>query len=1114
MTATHATDVERLVEGPDEPQVPSALGRIVMLYYGWFFSGGITLTGLALLVLGDSVSGRRVLYASAALFGFQVLMEILRYLRPRFYDSVGASRFRAEAYIWAAAALVYLVGGINSPFWLLFVLPIALTAVYGDRSVFFKYFVLAQILLVVLFAVHQTGWQPAAVVQGAVYAAVFLALLESATWLYVLAHFRQEERLLHLQLLNEAAQLLIPRRPLADLAHEALGMALTLANTRQGFLLVSQRDSGRLLAHAIRGLSLSQGTTIQELSDRCRHVAGRNAQGGRAIHLPHSAQFLYGRYFHDKVESALVVPVPTAHGSVAATLHVTSPRVGHFPTPVPPLLEVYANQLATALDNAFAWEEQDRTLRHYRSLIELGQRLLERLDPQPILEQVVHYVRDALPHVAGACIFWADSRSGLYTQVARAGRDLGLPGPAAVPLHHLLSDSGDLAGDQIVISVPEAGAVHWASIGLATPPFDSLLIAQLRVGAKLMGLLLLGATEPRAFSPIDEVFLGNLAGHVALAYRNAELHHRQQTNRGRLARILQERTTWRLDQSLDALLRQTARSAVRSLGFGTAVIYLYEPERGGYAVRAVVNLPAGLEARLRSRLIARDQADQALRPEFRVGDSNVYFIPSESGVAEIEWTRYRQALGPTHPGPAQWQPDDVLLVPLRRRDGLSLGLLALDNPGDKSRPTDDEAHVFENLADQVVATIVQWRQNDKLRQLSEVLASTIEETEADALYQFIVEAGARLLEAEDCSLFLNNERNGTVEYEASSRVPRDLFERQETPISAAEGAGLTAFVAATGTSLSFVGDEYRNHPAWAGRFVEHLDYLPSHGCRSLALVALRNPGGRITGVLKVENKLGIDANLGFTEFDREILLPTLANAAAIAIERAHFYWRTSDLLVQKERDRLAGELHDLANVFHMGIMLRIEKLWEQLGGGPQHEPAQALRRLWHASRYVFGELIKMQEETRHPILIREGLVEALRNYTETINLSGVEFYSDVDARLPVDVEHALYRVAQEALSNARKHFQGISDREIRVTVSLRQEGQHTLLEVTDNGPGFDVDRELRKPESFGLTRMMEIAEGIKARCVITSERDRGSTVRVVVPAQERKEEALSVQRSV
>jgi signal transduction histidine kinase len=1081
-----------------------------MLHYGWFFSAGILLTGLALLLLRDQ-RGQRVLYVCAALFAFQALMETLRHLRPRFYDSVGVSRFRAQAYICTAAALVLLVGGIDSPFWLLFVLPIALTAVYGDRSIFFKYFVLAQILLVDLVAVYQTGWQAAAVVQGLVYAAVLVALLESATWLYVLAHFRQEERLLHLQLLNDAAQRLIPRRTLGDLAHEALSTALTLANARQGFLLVTQHDTGRLLAHAIRGLSLSQGTTIQELSDRCRSVTGRNSQSGRAVHFQHSAQFLYSRYFHDKIESALVVPVPTARGSVMATLHINSPKASYFPTPVPPLLEVYANQLATALDNAFFWEEQDRTLRHYRSLIEFGQKLLEHLDPQPILQRVVRYVRDALPHVDWAAIFWAGSRPGLYTQVAHAGHDPGLPSPAAVPLHQLFSDSSELPADQIVFSVPEAGATRWASVGVTPAPFRSLLVAQLRVGARLMGLLALGAGEPRAFSPVDEVFLGNLAGHVALAYRNAELHKQQQANRGRLARILQERAAWRLDQSLDALLRKMVRSAVRSLGFGAAVLYLLDPDQGGYVAKAITNLPASVEARLRRQLVTRDQVAGTLRPEFQVGDSGVYFIPGEAPVGEIDWARYRQALGPAHPSPSEWRTDDVLLVPLRRRDGMLGGLLALDAPMGKSRPTDDDGHVFENLADQVISTIEQWRQNDQLRQLSEVLASAIEETEATALYQFIVDAGARLLEAEDCSLFLNNTRNGTVEFEASSRLPRELLERKEVPISADEGAGLTAFVAATGTPLSFVGEEYKSHPAWT-RQVEHLDYLPSRGCRSLALVALRNPGGRITGVLKVENKQGIDANLGFTEFDREILLPTLANAAAIAIERAHFYWRTSDLLVQKERDRLAGELHDLANVFHMGIMLRIEKLWEQLDGGPQHEPAQALRRLWHASRYVFGELIKMQEETRHPILIREGLIEALSNHSETISLSGVEFRNQVPGQLPLDVEHALYRLAQEALSNAKKHFQGITGREMRVTVSLRQEDQEIVLEISDNGPGFDVDRELGKPESFGLTRMMEIAEGIRARCVITSLAGQGTTVRVTVPGQEKKEEMLPVRQ--
>ena len=1102
MTTTHAADVEQAVDNSGDQLLPSTLGRIVLRYYGWFFSIGIALMGLVLYLLGNGDAGARpVFWASIALFAFQFLMELFRHFSPRTYDSAGPSRLRAEAYILATAYLVLAVGGIESPFWLIFMLPIGLTAIYGEVNRLFKYAVFAQIALVDLVATYQTGWAPWAVVQGAVYAAVLFALLEAATWLYFLAHFRQEERLHHLNLLNMAAQSLIQRRSLGDLAQQALDMALTLTDARQGFLLISQRDSGRLLAHVRRGLALSAGTTIQDLWDRCRALAERSGQGTYVRRLERSAEFPYNRCFHDRVESAIAVQISTDHGTAA--LHVTSPDARSFGTPEPSLLEVYANQLATALDNAFAWEEQDRTLRHYRSLIELGQQLLEQFDPQSILEQVVHYLRDALPHVAGAYVFWQDSRSRLYIQAARAGRSLGLTGSMALPLQQLFGAAEELPSDPIVLSVDELDAARWLELGFPEAPFGSLLAAQLRVGAKPMGLLLLGATEPRAFSPIDEVFLGNLAGHVALAYRNAELHQRLQSSRGRLARILQERTTWRLDQSQEALLNQMALSAVRSLGFGVAVIDLYDPERGGYRTQAVARLPEEAEARLRNRLITSEQVARVTRPEFQVGDSNVYFIPSECQLAEVEWVRHRQTSGRSRSGPGQWRPDDALVVPLERRNGTRIGILTLDDPDDKSRPSDDDGHVFENLADQLVATLEQWRQNNKLRQLSETLASLIEQTEVENLYQFIVDEGARLLEAEDCSLFLNNERNGTVEFEASSCIPRELFERKEIPISKADGAGLTAFVAATGTPLAFVGDEYRAHPAWEGRFTEHLGYLPSRGCRSLALVALRNPGGRITGVLKIENKQGLDAGLGFSEFDREILLPTLANAAAIAIERSHLYWRTSQILVQKERDRLAGELHDLANVFHMGIMLRIEKLWEQLRVTQQHEPGQTLRELWHASRYVFGELKKMHEETRHPILIHEGLIEALRNYTQTIQLSGVEFSDGIGVRLPVDVEHALYRIAQEALSNAKKHFLGVTDREIHVSVSLRQDSQQTTLEISDNGPGFDADKELTKPESFGLTRMMEIAEGIRASCEISAEPGRGTRVRVIVPTQEK-----------
>ncbi len=1143
MTSSHSAGVERAVERREEQQGQPAPSRIVMRYYGWFFSSGILVTGLLLLLLGDdAVAARRVLYTSLALLGFQVLMELLRYINGTFYDGTSASRFRAEVYILTAGALVFLVGGINSPFWLLFVLPIALTAVYSDQKAIFKYAVLTQILLFDLAAVLQAGAAPRAVVQGLVYAAVITALLESTTWSYVLAHFREQQRLQQIQLLNESAQRLIKRRTLDKLVEEALDTALQFARARQGFLLITQQSTGQVLAHQIRGLSLSQGVTPQELANRYRATSLHRSRGVRLVER--GAQAVYGRSFHDddKIESALVLPIATdrgdgsaegdgsfgGHSDRLATLHLTSPKAGYF-KPVSALLEVYASQLATALDNAFYLQEQNETLAHYRSLTELGQKLLAQPDPRLILEQAVHYVRDELPQVAGAYVFLQDDYSPLYALVAQAGPDLGLPAPSAVPLQRLFQNS-DFLTEQLVPATCEIDGSRWPAIGVAPPPFGSLLAIQLRVGAKLMGLLLLGGTEPRAFSPIDRVFLGNLAGHVAVAYRNAELHQRLLANRGRLARVLQERTNWRLDQDLGPLLDQMVHSAVRSLGFGAAFIDLYDPRWGGYRTRATANLPEEVEARLRGRLISRDQVTSTLRPEFRVGDSNVYFIPSEYKLADVEWVRYRQSPGISYHGPAQWRPGDIVLVPLRRRDGVQVGILWLDNPEDRARPTTDDGQVLANLADQLVATLEQWRQKDKLGQLSEILASLIEETEAGDLYRFIVEEGARLLESEDCSLFLSYERN-TADLERAgapagdgmglavggdgeglvapvvrfevAHAPKDAVESREMHISAADGAGLVPYVAATGTSLYFVDEAYKTHRAWDGRYTT--GYPPSRGCRSLVLVALRNPGGRITGVLSVENKMGLDAGLGFSQFDREILLPALANAAAMAIERAHFYRRTNEILVQKERDRLAGELHDLGNVFHAGITLRIDKIWEQLPGFRQREASRTLRELEHASRYILGELRKMLEETRHPILVHEGLVEALRRYGEMIGLPGIELSDSIGTRLPVDVEHALYRIAQEALMNAEKHSRAMASNNLQVRVSLHRDGPNTVLEIVDNGPGFDVEKELQKPESFGLIRMQEIAWGIRGDCEISSTPGQGTRVRVTAPIVEKED---------
>jgi len=112
----------------------------------------------------------------------------------------------------------------------------------------------------------------------------------------------------------------------------------------------------------------------------------------------------------------------------------------------------------------------------------------------------------------------------------------------------------------------------------------------------------------------------------------------------------------------------------------------------------------------------------------------------------------------------------------------------------------------------------------------------------------------------------------------------------------------------------------------------------------------------------------------------------------------------------------------------------------------------------------------------------------------------IECRSDVQFRqLASILENALYRIAQEALTNACKH-----SKSQRVLVTMTQEGQEVRLEVQDWGVGFD-------PESvetghFGLEGIRQRVRLLGGRLSIESMLGSGALVQVVVPILERQAE--------
>ncbi|MDP8943817.1 MAG: sensor histidine kinase [Actinomycetota bacterium] len=180
----------------------------------------------------------------------------------------------------------------------------------------------------------------------------------------------------------------------------------------------------------------------------------------------------------------------------------------------------------------------------------------------------------------------------------------------------------------------------------------------------------------------------------------------------------------------------------------------------------------------------------------------------------------------------------------------------------------------------------------------------------------------------------------------------------------------------------------------------------------------------------------------------------LAAAFGRLIERLDRERRRGGRLVlraqEEERRRLARDLHDEVNQALTAILLRLEAL-------SQSAPAELggeLREVKVLAGQAMEELIGLARQLRPAALDDHGLVAAVdgqvRRFAEQTGMAAELATSGDPERISGDGQLVVYRVAQEALSNAGRHS-GAG----RVEVDLREEGDGVVLRVRDDGRGFD-----------------------------------------------------------
>jgi signal transduction histidine kinase/PAS domain-containing protein len=291
---------------------------------------------------------------------------------------------------------------------------------------------------------------------------------------------------------------------------------------------------------------------------------------------------------------------------------------------------------------------------------------------------------------------------------------------------------------------------------------------------------------------------------------------------------------------------------------------------------------------------------------------------------------------------------------------------------------------------------------------------------------------------------------------------------------------------------------------------EFWPYLDTVGVSSVLSVPLKAQG-RVIGALSISRDRQGDP---YTHDDR-VLLQSIADRAAMSIQNAELFREAEGagerlaalsrrlLEVQEsERRALTTELHDRVGQNLTGLSITLQNMKALL----PDETAQRLAKKFDDAQELVEDTTRqirdIMAELHLPELEDYGLAVALETYAERAasrgNLKLVMNLPDLAAPpLPSNVRIALFRSAQEAISNVMKHADAT-----QLKVSLEEPDGRIRLSVEDDGRGFDPNFATHKEaQTWGLKIMRERIESIGGNVQIKSELGKGTQVTFEVERQ-------------
>jgi signal transduction histidine kinase/CheY-like chemotaxis protein len=605
---------------------------------------------------------------------------------------------------------------------------------------------------------------------------------------------------------------------------------------------------------------------------------------------------------------------------------------------------------------------------------------------------------------------------------------------------------------------------------------------------RVVGVLTLDKNETDAFTDADARFVFNLAYQIAIAVENAQLFEEweKQSTRLKLINEISQEINTILDE--DNLLQSLARTIFERLQYDRVAIFEIDSSRSFLQLKALFGDTAG---NLKPGLYQQSISQGLLGEVVRDGRALLVNDTAQSdSFLHLEGLNVRSELAvPVFMGN---QVEAIINVDRNYPNGFSdQDLWTLSSLASQAATAIQNArlyHQVQTYSNQMERAVeARTHRLQAIKKISQVVNRGLA---VDELLAMVGRDISQVFAADDCqqievaiglldgtdilfkTIYHEDNQTGQKNGAETDRVMRLNIDAQ--------------------APVKQVIDEAT--PVILENFALESSQSKTDTANSVMLAPLIT-SGKMIGLIKVESC----KSAYFDESDLETL-ETLAFQVSSAIEHARLLQRTREIAVVEERTRLARDMHDGVAQNLAYLLLQVDGCLNMVEEGGKLE--ERLERVHGLLKQNIDELRRNIFDLRPVALEGKSIFEVLENFvTEFGHRWYLETTCVVEGEpddVSADVESALYRILQEALSNAQQHAQ-CSQLSVKLAVT---DEQWVVLEIEDDGRGFDATRteqETGRQKGLGLVSMHERVNTVGGYLTIESTPGVGTRIFAKLP---------------